>query len=161
MTDIVKALIVDEDIMSQKILQEYLSEQMNCETSNNYLEAKLRIQDRIAKKQNYRIVFLDIEVSNGKGLNLIKEIRQFENEYQLASENRSTIIIITATDDDQTIKRAFRMGCDHYLIKPVLKESLQTAIKNAGYSRTFFLSYSLNFHKIKKDWEIVPIFNNL
>lgn len=68
------------------------------------------------------LVLLDIFLSNGSGLNVLKEIRHHSLPIDF--------ILVTAAKDTPTIHQALRYGAVDYLIKPFDMERLNKALQN-------------------------------
>lgn len=81
------------------------------------------------------IIITDIEMPQMDGLTLVETIR---------SQNENIpIIIITAFRDSQKLLRAVKLNLVDYLVKPVSRNALKTALQNA-------------FNKIEKEVDISP-----
>lgn len=73
------------------------------------------------KKESPNIIFLDIEMPFMNGLDVAAKIRQF---------NRNVpIVIITAYRDTEYFLKAVELNLTTYILKPIMIEDLQRAIK--------------------------------
>ncbi len=68
------------------------------------------------------LLLLDIQFPSGSGLELLRKLR---------SQNSSTdVILITAAKEVNTLKEALHGGVFYYILKPLVFERLQEALKN-------------------------------
>lgn len=124
-----KAIIVDDERLARVEMRRLLAE---FDAINVVGEAEDLTQARILiKSEQPQIVFLDIQLSNESGFDLIE---------QIPPEMR--VIFVTAFDEFAI--RAFEVNALDYLLKPVNPDRLAAAIKrlksaNASQTRTLRL----------------------
>ncbi|MGB6561476.1 MAG: response regulator [Candidatus Binataceae bacterium] len=77
---------------------------------------------------HYDVILMDIEMPVMDGYEAIAEIRRLEQ-----SDHRRTtpIIALTASAQDEAVRRSLQMGCDAHVIKPVKRSTLLEAISDA------------------------------
>lgn len=79
------------------------------------------------QKQKYDLFLLDINLPDGSGLELCREIRE-------ASE--APILFLTANDTEEDMLEGFGAGCDDYISKPfpleVLRKKVQAVLKRTS-----------------------------
>ena len=77
---------------------------------------------------HYDVILMDIEMPVMDGYEAIAEIRRLEQ-----SDHRRTtpIIALTASAQDEAVRRSLQMGCDAHVIKPVKRSTLLDAISDA------------------------------
>ena len=116
----IKVFIVEDDPMVARINKRF-TEKMEpfkvVGVTNNESDALLQI---IETKPD--LVLLDIFLTNGNGLNILKKIRD--------KKISTDIILVTAAKDSSTIQEALRYGAVDYLIKPFDMERLQQALQS-------------------------------
>lgn len=109
-----KILIVEDDIIicgGVKVFLEGKGYQADCAYS--LTEAKE------ALVQPYHLVILDINLPDGSGLDLCREIQERGN---------FPVIFLTANDTEQDMIQGFQTGCDDYIAKPFSVELLHQRI---------------------------------
>ncbi|UCM99463.1 response regulator transcription factor [Sulfurimonas sp. SWIR-19] len=106
-----KILLLEDEIMLNESIQEYLQEQGHIVVSfTDGLEAFENLQ-----KDDYDLLILDISVPNIDGLTLLEKLH--------AIKIHTPSIYISALVDIEDISRAYDLGCYDYLKKPFhLKE---------------------------------------
>ncbi len=112
----IKALIVEDDPMSVELLRDFLEDSNldiavvgHCGTVSSAINK--------INKLNPQIVFLDVELSDGSGFDVLKEIETINFE------------IIVITSHDKYAMEAVKYSALDYLIKPIKSGDLNTALK--------------------------------
>lgn len=111
--DKIKCLIVDDEVIAQRILTKYLSELSNYEiiaTSLNAMEAMQVLQEHAVD-----LMFLDIEMPKLKGLSFLKTLK-----------NPPAVIITTA--HREYALEGFELEVLDYLLKPISFERFFKAV---------------------------------
>ena len=103
----IKVLLLEDDELFSLSLIDYLSEFGNCNithtiSSHEFLEFTF--------KNRYDIYLLDINIPDINGLELLKELRQ--------SDDETPAIFLTSYKDKETLKNSFLSGGDDFLTKP-------------------------------------------
>ncbi len=117
----IRTLIVDNDLISGKIMFCHLSPMGKCDIVNNGSDAIKAFIEAIDKGESYDLVTLDIMLPKFHGHEVLKRIRSIEEERGVAS---AKIIMTTALNNAKLIMSAFKEQCDAYLIKPIRKKIL-------------------------------------
>ena len=98
---------------------------------------------QLIKETKPDLVLLDIFLTHGNGLNILKRIRQ--------RKIPADIILVTAAKDSSTIHEALRYGAVDYLIKPFDMERLQQALQSYLRLRNMMSKNSdLSQHELDK-----------
>lgn len=119
-----KSLIVDDDFVSRRILQTILSGYGESHVAVDGKEALAAFEQSLAEKSPYDVICLDIMMPEMDGQEVLKRIRELEEENGIFGSDSSKIVMTTALDDSENIKKAFREQCESYLIKPINKAKL-------------------------------------
>jgi len=117
-----KILLLEDDALLSKILTKHLKESYNVTPvydGDSALE--------ILESQKFDLLILDSNVPGISGLDLIKELRAYNDT--------TPIIMITAYQDTIHLKNAFTNGCNDYIKKPFELDELDMRIENI--TRTF------------------------
>jgi len=122
----IKLMIVDDEAMvrsyiKQVIMREQLPVELVIEADNG-LDAI-----SFSKKHNPDLIFMDIRIPELDGIRAADKILQLKPAPQ--------IVIISAYDDFEYARGAFRLGVSDYLVKPVRPNEIADVIKKvAGMS---------------------------
>ena len=130
-----KILLLEDDYLLSKILTKHLSLKYKITPVYDGDTALERVET-----QKFDLLILDSNVPGLTGLELIKELRQYNNT--------TPIIMITAYQDTIHLKKAFTHGCNDYIKKPFELDELDMRIENI--TRTFNIEQNLPI-QIAKD----------
>lgn len=111
-------IIVDDEVQSQEVLKSLLT---NHHADIQILATGNRVQEGVELVRKHRpdLVFLDVEMPDGKGFDLLKNIESPD----------FNVIFITA--HEHYAIPAFRFGALDFLLKPIDKADLAEALKKA------------------------------
>jgi CheY-like chemotaxis protein len=117
-----KLLVVEDDTASLELMTEVF----------RYLKAEVRaVSDSekavgIVNQEKFDGIFLDVEMPKLNGLDLARMIRK-------SSWNKSTpIIIVTGSDERQTMQEAFALGATFFIEKPIDRQKLTTLFRTVS-----------------------------
>jgi DNA-binding response OmpR family regulator len=120
-----KILLIEDEIELSNSISEYLQKE-------NYLcEAVLNFEHAIEKINlyHYDCIIVDINLPDGSGLNLIRELKENKSE--------TGIIIISARNSLEDKITGLEIGADDYLTKPFHLSELNARIKSIIRRRSF------------------------
>lgn len=110
-------LLMEDDAVLSDILLDFLRETW----SVDYAYGSKEVFERLESKK-YDLFIFDINVTGKNGLELLEELRSFNDT--------TPTIFITAYTDTAYLKRAFDLGAHDYLKKPFELEELNARIEN-------------------------------
>ena len=110
-------LLLEDDTVLADILVDYLQE--SYEVTHTY---SMRKALTLAEGQTFELYIFDINVPDGDGISLLKELRGFNDE--------TPAIFITAFHDTTHLKAAFQSGGNDFIKKPFDLEELSQRIEN-------------------------------
>ncbi len=113
-----KILLMEDDVVLSDILLDFLRESWQVDYAYNTQEVYEKLENI-----RYDLFIFDINVAGQSGLELLKELREFNNT--------TPTIIITAYTDTDYLKQAFEFGACDYIKKPFDLEELNARILNA------------------------------
>lgn len=114
-----KVLVVDDDKEIVETLQKILTqEEYNVVAAFDGEEALVKL-----KSDNPDIILLDIVMPKLNGFEVLKEIREKH------TDRWRPVIIISAKDELESVRRGYNMEADHYLTKPCSVENILRAIR--------------------------------
>jgi len=118
-----KILIVDDSVSYLSLVNGVLSaEGYNVSIAKNLFKAY-----RLIQENEPDIILLDLLFPHEHGFAILKKIKT-NNDYQ-----DIPVIIISADNDSETIKRAFELGASDFLTKPLNLQALKNKIDNHFY----------------------------
>lgn len=120
-----RALIVEDDPISRRLLEKMLAPYGECSLVVNGREAVETFSRALMEKEPYDLVCLDIMMPEMDGQECLKVLRGLEREMKVPPQQESKIVMTTAVDSARSILEAYyRGGCNAYLIKPIVRETL-------------------------------------
>lgn len=122
-------LIVEDDVISRKLMFNYLKEYGECDLTENGLEAVEAFQMALDEGHPYDLICMDIMMPKLDGYKAFEQIRNIEKQYKIPMEKAVKVIMTTALNDGKNLKKSFEMGCTAYAGKPINKEELIATIK--------------------------------
>jgi two-component system, NtrC family, response regulator len=135
-----RVLIIDDDRIICALLSEVIS------NLGHEVECGFSVQEGLEKviKQPYDVVFLDVNLPDGNGLNLLPDIKNIPSPPE--------VIIMTGFGDSPGAKLAIKNGAWDYLQKPISPENITLMLK-----RVF--QYRENFQKAQKPAVVLRLQN--
>ncbi len=127
-----KTLIVEDDFVSRLLLQKLLAPYGKSHIAANGSEAIKAFHLAIEEEFPYDLVCLDIMMPVMDGHEVLRKIRNIEDEQGIQEQDRVKIIMTTALADLENIRRAARGKCDAYLHKPISKQMLIDKLRSIG-----------------------------
>ncbi|MCB0554259.1 MAG: response regulator transcription factor [Phaeodactylibacter sp.] len=114
-----RAIIVDDELQSQRVLQELLAQnhpEVEIAASGSSVEEGYQL----IRQHKPEVVFLDIEMPDGLGFDLLKRFEDYKFQ------------VIFITGHNEYAITAIKFGALDYLLKPVSAEELAIALQKAS-----------------------------
>ena len=125
-----RTLIVEDDVISRRLLQKMLSPFGECHNAFNGKDAVENFSLALAEGEPYDLICLDIMMPEMDGLECLKALRGIEREMKVAPKNEVKIFMITAIDSMKSVMEAYyRGGCTAYMVKPIDREKLYATLR--------------------------------
>lgn len=121
-------LIIEDDYVTALVLQEMLNEFGQSEIVENGIDGITKIEQNLANNTPYDAIFLDIMLPEKSGQQILEEIRVLDTKYEDKDFGMTKVIMSTALDDYENIKKAFNNLCEGYIIKPFDKAKITKAL---------------------------------
>ena len=126
-----RTLIVDDDVVSRRVLLEILKPYGECDQAASGREALAAFTARLDTKP-FDLVLLDIQMPDIDGQETLAAIRAIEARRGVPPQLGVKIIMATVNTDKTSIFTAFQNQCEAYLIKPVTSEALVVNLEQFG-----------------------------
>jgi len=124
-----RILVVEDEFGSRKLLQKFLSPYGECDMAVDGEEAVEAFKLSLDEKDRYDLICLDIMLPKKDGQEVLKEIRDIEEEAGIKGLNATKVIMTTALNDPKNIMDAFKSQCEAYIPKPISKQKLLEEMK--------------------------------
>jgi DNA-binding response OmpR family regulator len=110
-------LIVEDEIPIRKKLVEYVK----FDYKNVYEASSENEAFKIYKEKKPNLIILDINLKEGNGLNLLRNIRQ--------NDHKTRAIVISAYSHNEYLMEAIDLKLSKYIIKPITRKSFKEALE--------------------------------
>lgn len=127
-----KILIADDQFLNRKILMKMLEKYASMDVAANGQEALEAVKLAYEENEPYDLVLLDIMMPEMTGQETLLAIREHEQEHNILTLDGVRVIMVTALSDSKSIMKAFRSGCESYIVKPVTKDALFSEMEKLG-----------------------------
>lgn len=131
-----KILIADDNFINRKVLMKLLEKYAHFDVVVNGKEALEAVKLSYMEETPYDLILLDIIMPEMNGQETLLAIREFEQEHNILTLDGVKVIMVTALSDSKNIMKAFRGGCESYIVKPVTKEALFSEMRKLGLEIT-------------------------
>lgn len=127
-----RILIAEDDLVSRMFLFKFLSPYGECDLTVDGMEVVEAFMLAHSQGKPYDLICLDIMMPKVDGMRALELIREIERQKKIDEKDRVKIIMITALNDQKTVQKSFKMGCEVYASKPINTEKLIEVLKNLG-----------------------------
>lgn len=127
-----KCLIVEDDVVSNKILNTFLKYFGECIAVFDGDEAVEAYQNALQENKPFHLICMDIMMPNMDGRQALAQIREIEKQHGMEEEDKAKVIMTTCLDEEEDIRQAFQNGCNAYMVKPIYQQSLMQQMEKLG-----------------------------
>ncbi|WP_158846445.1 sigma-54-dependent transcriptional regulator [Algibacter sp. L1A34] len=117
-------LLIEDDVSFSKMLKHFL-ERHNYAVTVSY---NINSASTLLKQQNYDLIFTDLRLPDGNGIDLLKQIKD--------SKNTVPVVLMTGYAEVSTAVKAMKQGAFDYISKPFNPEEVLEVISNALEKKT-------------------------
>ncbi|MCS7303604.1 MAG: response regulator [Thermoguttaceae bacterium] len=127
-----KFLVIDDDRCFRIFLQQVLSEFGTCHTAYDGDEGVNAFRIALEEGDPYDCIFVDIMMPHMDGHQVLKTIRLMERRRGIPGWDGVKIIVTTAKEDAEECFRAYREGCEYFLVKPIRRADILGCLRELG-----------------------------
>lgn len=127
-----RILIVEDDLASRKVLDRILSQYGETDVTVDGIEAIEAFLMAHDEGNPYDLICLDIMMPKIDGIRVLKLIRDLEKERKIEAPKHVKVIMTTALNERNMVRRSFDAGCEAYATKPIDAKKLVEAIEKLG-----------------------------
>lgn len=114
-----KILIAEDDYVNRRFLFKFFSQYGDCDMVVNGEEAVTAFMFSLEEDEPYDLICLDIMMPKLDGLKALKMISSIEKDNKINQDKLSKKFVITALDNVKDVEKAFELGCEVYVTKPI------------------------------------------
>jgi len=123
-----RVLIVEDNYVDRYIFEVLIKCYGEYDVAKNGNSAIIKFKEAHDDRNPYDLIFLDIMIPKLNGYEVLLTIREYENI--MKTSKLAVVVIVSALDDLDYIKKAFAEKCNAYITKPVSNETIKKTIKN-------------------------------
>lgn len=116
---LMKILIAEDDYVNRRFLFKFFSQYGDCDMVVNGEEAVSAVMFSLEEDEPYDLICLDIMMPKLDGLKALKMISSIEKDSSINKDKLSKKFVITALDNAKDVQKAFELGCEVYVTKPI------------------------------------------
>jgi two-component system chemotaxis response regulator CheY len=125
-----RALVVEDDSISGKILQNVLSPFGQCDLVDNGRQALDAFQRSLDRARPYDLICMDISLPELDGQKALRRIRDMEKAAGIDSGLEVKVVMITASSETGQVSDAlFNGGASAYFVKPLQVDAFLKELK--------------------------------
>lgn len=125
-----KYLIVEDDLISRRILKELCSGYADCDIAVNGQEAIDSFRLAHESKRPYDLIFMDIMMPVVDGMEALQCIRSMERKMDIPHNLAVKVIMTTALDDPRTVIKSLNdCEADSYIVKPLSRHKIANELR--------------------------------
>lgn len=125
-----KTLIIEDDYITSQIMQEIMLQYGSCDIAEDGTQALAKISEALDSKEHFDVIFLDIMMPGISGQEVLTKIRYIEEIYGFQGLDACQIIMTTALDDYDNIKKAFVNQAEAYIVKPIENDKIKKVLQD-------------------------------
>lgn len=126
-----EALVVEDDEETQTAMVGLLETFFK----RVYVAPTVKAGMRIYTARKPQVVFLDISLPGGSGLDMAEKIRQNEAKIEMKGFGPQEIVIVSASDDPANVQKALELKVTDFLSKPLTPGKIQSILKDLAKRR--------------------------
>ena len=127
-----KVLIAEDDFTSRREMNRLLSKYGECDISVDGREAITAFNLALEANDPYDLVCLDILMPELDGYQVLRTIRTMEREKMVPEGKQSMVIMTSELSNDKNVMKAFELGCEAYVGKPIDSEKFEKELRKLG-----------------------------
>jgi two-component system, chemotaxis family, chemotaxis protein CheY len=129
-----RILIVDDENVSRKKMEIILRPYGSIKNVDSGIAAVLAFRIALQEELPFNLICLDISMPEMSGDETLRQIRAIEKEHGVTEWKRALIIMVTGVADRDTVKFCFSDGCNHFIVKPFVRETFVAKLRAMGIS---------------------------
>ncbi|MCP4354873.1 MAG: response regulator [Proteobacteria bacterium] len=129
-----KILVVDDEIVSRKKMENILDDFGECYIVESGTEAITAFNEAWSLGMPFDLVLLDISMPDISGIEVLNRIRQTEKDKSLAKSHCVKVMMVTSHSDKDLVVDCMKAGCNNYIVKPFDRERVLNKLSSIGYA---------------------------
>jgi two-component system chemotaxis response regulator CheY len=127
-----KTLIVEDDLTSRLLLQEFVKEYGPVQVAVDGEGAIGAVRAASEAGEFFDLICLDIMLPEMNGIEVLRQLREREEARGISPGQGSKILMVTALGSIKDVMEAYSNLCDGYLTKPLAKAQFREELRRLG-----------------------------
>ncbi len=119
-----KILITDDDFVIRRFLEKILSNYGECSIAVDGNGAINSFRRALEQGEPYDLICLDIMMPEMSGQDVLRTVREIEEERGIIRRDRTKVLMTTGLSDPENVNEALERGCEGYIVKPIDQRKL-------------------------------------
>ena len=115
----IKTLVIEDSEVCSRMIGIVLKDYCDCHFACNGREGFKMFEDAILTETPFQLITLDIQMPVMDGHETLQVVRKCESKNGIYGLDGIKIIMTTSQEESRQVFKAFRGGCEAYVIKPV------------------------------------------
>lgn len=130
-----RILIADDDFVNRRFLEKILSGYGEVTGVDNGMSAVDEATRALEERNLFDLICLDIMMTKLDGYKTLEAIRDAETKYEIDTEKRAKIIMISALDEVVLDNIQICNDYDAYICKPIIIDKFDRLLEKLGFSK--------------------------
>lgn len=130
-----RVLVADDDFVNRRFLEKIFAEYGDVKVVDNGMTAVDEAVAAIDSKDYYDLICLDIMMTRLDGYKTLEAIRAAEAKYNVSSDNKAKVIMISALDEVTVDSTQVCNDYDAYICKPIIIEKFEKLMSKLGFEK--------------------------
>lgn len=127
-----KILIVDDEMAALTKMKVLLAPYGECTLSTQAGQALQLCAKAIKAGVPYELITIDIQLGDASGHDLLHAIQTMETRERVTPAKK---LMVTASGTKENLLKAHAKGCDGFIVKPTLRDSLEQKMLAMGFAK--------------------------
>lgn len=130
-----RILIADDDFVNRRFLEKILSGYGEVTGVDNGMSAVDEATRSLEERDRFDLICLDIMMTKLDGYKTLEAIRDAETKYEIDTEKRAKVIMISALDEVVLDNIQICDDYDAYICKPIIIDKFDKLLEKLGFAK--------------------------
>jgi len=130
-----KILVADDDFVNRRFMEKIFGEYGEVVAVDNGMSAVDEAVSAMEKRDFFDLICLDIMMTRLDGYKTLEAIREAENKYNVHSDNRAKVMMISALDEVVIDNAQACNDYDAYICKPIVVDKFEKLLAKLGFEK--------------------------
>lgn len=128
-----KALIVEDDLVTQKMLVAFLGDSALCDVAANGEDGYELYLQALDDDMPYELICVDVNMPLVDGIEFLQAVREEEVAREIVGDEGVKVVFVSGVTDPKDLHAALSAGCAAYLTKPLDRKKFIAELTRLGF----------------------------